>query len=75
MLKIKIGYIMVDKKIKTIAELSRATGINKNTINKLVNDDRPETLTFGNILKLCDFFQCSLSDLVEYTPETFDKDN
>lgn len=72
MLKIKIGYIMVDKKIKTIAELSRRTGINKNTLNKLVNNDRPETLTFENILKLCDFFQCTLNDLIEYTPEPFE---
>lgn len=69
MLKIKIGYIMLDKKIKTVAELSRQTGINKNTINKLVNENRPETLTLENILKLCDFFNCKLSDLIEYTPD------
>lgn len=69
MLKIKIGYIMLDKKIKTVAELSRQTGINKNTINKLVNENRPETLTLENILKLCDFFNCKLSDLIEYIPD------
>ena len=69
MLKIRIGYIMLDKKIKTVAELSRQTGINKNTINKLVNENRPETLTLENILKLCDFFNCKLSDLIEYTPD------
>lgn len=69
MLKIKIGYLMVDHKIKSIAELSRGTGINKNTISKLVNDKKPETLTLANLLKLCDFFQCSLSDLIEYIPD------
>ena len=69
MLKIRIGYIMLDKKIKTVAELSRQTGINKNTINKLVNENKPETLTLENILKLCDFFDCKLSDLIEYIPD------
>ncbi|MDO4690429.1 MAG: helix-turn-helix transcriptional regulator [Fusobacterium sp.] len=69
MLKIKIGYLMVDHKIKSIAELSRKTGINKNTLKKLIDNDRPETLTFENILKLCDFFNCRLSDLIEYYPE------
>lgn len=69
MIKIKIGYLMVDHKIKSIAELSRKTGINKNTLKKLIDNDRPETLTFENILKLCDFFNCQLSDLIEYIPE------
>ncbi len=69
MLKIKIGYLMVDHKIKSIAELSRRTNINKNTLKKLIDNDRAETLTFENILKLCDFFKCKLSDLIEYVPE------
>lgn len=69
MLKIKIGYLMVDHKIKTIAELSRRTGLNKNTISKLVNNDKPETLTLENILKICDLFNCTLQDLIEYIPD------
>ena len=69
MLKVKIGYLMVDKKIKSVAELSRKTNINRSTLAKLVNDDRVETLTLENLLKLCDFFQCSLSDLIEYIPD------
>ena len=69
MLKIKIGYLMVDHKIKTIAELSRRTGLNKNTISKLVNNDKRETLTLENILKICDLFNCTLQDLIEYIPD------
>lgn len=69
MLKIKIGYLMVDHQIKTIAELSRRTGLNKNTISKLVNNDKPETLTLENILKICDLFNCTLQDLIEYIPD------
>ncbi|AVQ20680.1 helix-turn-helix domain-containing protein [Fusobacterium necrophorum] len=69
MLKIKIGYLMVDNKIKSNAELSRRTNINKNTLKKLIDNNRAETLTLENLLKLCDFFNCKLSDLIEYTPD------
>lgn len=69
MLKVKIGYLMVDHKIKTTAELVRKTGLNKNTLKKLVDNDRAETLTLENILKVCDFFNCKLSDLIEYEPD------
>ncbi|EHO21214.1 hypothetical protein HMPREF9466_00722 [Fusobacterium necrophorum subsp. funduliforme 1_1_36S] len=55
MLKIKIGYLMVDNKIKSNAELSRRTNINKNTLKKLIDNNRAETLTLENLLKLCDF--------------------
>lgn len=70
MLKVKIGYLMVDHKIKTTAELVRKTGLNKNTLKKLVDNDRAETLTLENILKVCDFFNCKLSDLIEYEPDS-----
>lgn len=74
MLKIKLGYLMVDHKIKSIAELSRRTSIHRDTLRKLVNDERAETITLENLIKLCDLFQCTLNDLIEYTPEPFEND-
>lgn len=69
MLKVKIGYLMVDKKVKSVAELSRQTNIHRDTLKKLVDDKRPETVSLEILLKLCNFFDCSLNDLVEYTPD------
>lgn len=69
MLKVKIGYLMVDKKVKSLAELSRQTNIHRDTLKKLVDDKRPETVSLEILLKLCNFFDCSLNDLVEYTPD------
>lgn len=69
MLKIKIGYLMVDKKVKSVAELSRQTNIHRDTLKKLVDDKRPETVSLEILLKLCNFFDCSLNELVEYTPD------
>ncbi len=70
MVKIKLQYVMLDNKIKSVAELSRQTGINKNTIAKLVNEKNHESLKLETLFKLCDYLNCSLSDLIEYTPET-----
>lgn len=69
MLKIKIQYLMIDHKIKSVSELSRQTNINRNTLNKLVNETKLETVKLETYLKLCDFFKCNLSDLIEYIPE------
>ncbi len=69
MLKIKIKYLMIDNKIKNLSELARQTGINRATLIKLYNEERPETLILENLFKLCDFFNCKLSDLIEYIPD------
>lgn len=69
MLKIKIGYLMVDKKVKSVAELSRQTNIHRDTLKKLIDDKKPETVSLEILLKLCNFFDCSLNDLVEFTPD------
>ncbi|MGL5964203.1 MAG: helix-turn-helix domain-containing protein [Fusobacteriaceae bacterium] len=69
MLKLKIKYLMIDNNIKNISELARETGINRATLTKLYNGDRPETLILENLFKICDFFNCKLSDIIEYTPD------
>lgn len=69
MLKSKIGYIMIDKKIKSVAELSRKTGIHRDTLTKLYNETKVDTVSLGIMFKLCDFFNCSIQELIEYTPD------
>lgn len=51
----------------TIGEVSRATGINRMTLSKLINHRGYSTVT-DNLDKLCAYFDCSLSDLAEYVP-------
>lgn len=74
MLKIKLQYVMLDNKIKSVAELSRETGINKNTLAKLVNEKNPESLKLETLFKLCDYLKCPLSDLIEYVPDETTQD-
>lgn len=69
MLNIKIKYLMVDHNIRTISELSRKTGISRDTLNKIYDNTKPETVTLEMYLKLCRLFKCNLSDLIEYIPD------
>ncbi len=69
MIKINIKYLMVDHNVKSISQLSRETKIARNTLNKLIDNEKPETLKFEIAFKLCDFFKCNLSDLIEYIPD------
>ena len=49
----------------TIDEVSRETGIHRNTLSRIVNNKGCNTTTV-NLDKLCEFFECSLSDLAAY---------
>lgn len=54
---------MGERKIKSINQLSNETGITRKTLTRIYNDESNQ-LDFGTIAKLCDFFDCDLSDLL-----------
>lgn len=74
MYKSKLRYLMADKKINKITELMAATNVSRPPLDKLFKEERLETLSLEVLAKICDFFQCTLNDLIEYTPEPFDND-
>ena len=69
MFKSKLRYLMADKKINSLSELIRQSQISRETLNKLYHEEKLETIKLEMITKLCDFFQCTLSDLIEYIPD------
>ncbi len=70
MLKSKLAYKMLDKNIKSITELSKQINISRDTLTKLYNNDRVGTVGLNIIDKLCEHFNCNLSELIEYIPNT-----
>ncbi len=52
----------------TLLEVSQATGINRVTLSKMVNQRSYSTVT-DNLDKLCRFFGCKLEQLAEYVPD------
>ena len=51
-----------------IADVARATGLNRNTITLLYNETATR-LDLESIDKLCELFDCQVGDLLEYQPK------
>lgn len=54
---------MGEKRVRII-DVSRATGISRNMLSKLYYD-QARRVELSDIAKLCDYFECSVSDLFE----------
>jgi len=76
MIRFRIQELLAEKQFKdgrrvTMSELSEATGINRGTLSKMVNQKGYSTVT-NNIDLLCNFFDCQVEDLMEYVNEQQD---
>lgn len=63
--EIKIDIAMAKAGIKTYTELSKNTNISRITIHKYLTPKGFETITFGNLLILCNALKCGINDIVE----------
>lgn len=73
MIRFKIRELLAEMEFKknkrvTIKEVSEATGINRVTLSKLINQKGYSTTT-ENIDKLCDFFECQVQDVMQKVDE------
>jgi putative transcriptional regulator len=62
-LKSNLHKLMGDRKIRSISELSDATGITRKTLTRLY-DDKGTAIEFETVVKLCTFFNCEVGDLL-----------
>lgn len=69
MLKSKIRHLMADKKINSLSALIRETKISRETLNKLYHEEKLESLKLEMIIKVCEYFDCNIQDLIEYIPD------
>lgn len=60
---------MAQHKISSITELMERTNLSRNALNKLWHDEDLDTVKVGTLMKICDAFQISLSELLDYTPK------
>jgi putative transcriptional regulator len=70
MIRFRIQELLAEKHFKegrriTLLELSQATGINRVTLSKMVNQRGYSTVT-DNLDKLCRYFNCRVEQLAEY---------
>ena len=66
MIKIYLSRILGEKRI-TQAELARQTGIRPSTISDIYNE-MTERLNIEYLDRICEYLDCSITDLIEYVP-------
>lgn len=67
MIKVYLSNLMGAKK-STIQDIADATGLSRTTISNLYHE-KVTAISFETMMKLCKFFDCKLSDLIEYIPD------
>lgn len=63
-LKVNIFNLMASKNIRTVAEVSRNTGISSKALYDIING-KTRRIDFDTIEKLCCFFNCEVGDLLK----------
>lgn len=69
MLKSKLGYLMLDHQIKSVSALAEQIDLSRETLRKIYNGTKLETLNLETIVKLCKFFKCEIQDIIQYIPD------
>lgn len=66
---------MAKNKIDGIRELINRSGLSRNAINRLYKgtDAEIKATTLKTLITLCDVFNCKLSDLLEYVPDSYEE--
>ena len=66
MIKIPLSRILGEKRMSQ-AELARQTGIRPSTISDIYNE-MTERLNIEYLDRICEYLDCSITDLIEYIP-------
>ena len=67
MIRSHLSRLMGEKRVRII-DVARATGISRNFLAKLYHD-RAVRIDLNDLAKLCAYFGCPVSDLLEWVPE------
>lgn len=67
MIRTNLHLLMAKKRLK-ISDVSNETGISRTTLTAIYYG-RCKALQIATIEKLCQFFNCSIGELFEYTEE------
>ncbi len=66
-IKIHLGRLLGERRLRA-SEVTRKTGINKNTLSSLYNE-KVSGIRFDTLGRLCKFLNCSIGELIEYIPD------
>lgn len=70
MIKIKLQDMMWQKRVKSVSELSRSSGVSRQTVDALYNrPDQVKGIQFETLDKLCRAMACRIDELIEYVSD------
>ena len=67
MIRCHLSRLMGERRVR-IADVARATGISRNMLAKLYYD-RARRVDLGHLAQLCQYFRCTVGDLLEWVSE------
>lgn len=66
--------VLVVKRRLRAYQVSKDTGIAESTLSSFVNIvDNEKDIKLSTLIKLCNYLNCTLSELIEYIPESNSK--
>jgi DNA-binding Xre family transcriptional regulator len=74
MIRFKLAELMEKKQFElgrriTVGEVAAATGLNRMTLSKILNQKGYSTAT-DTVDRLCAYFGCQVEDFMEFVPES-----
>lgn len=72
MIKVHLSRLLGEKKMN-VAELARQSGLHRNGIAKLYNEET-DGIKFETLEKLCEVLECRVEDIIEYIPRKNEED-
>ncbi|CAJ1185213.1 helix-turn-helix domain-containing protein [Companilactobacillus paralimentarius] len=59
--------IILGQRLLTIGDVSTGTGLNRNTVSSIYHR-KSNNVKLKTLIKICDYLQIPLSELIEYKP-------
>lgn len=69
MITVHLRELMAKKKIDSQKQLMSESQLSRNALTRLYKEVELEGLKLETLIKLCNYFNCKLSELIEYTPD------
>ena len=68
MLRCNLRFWMAELQLNSVSDVMKITGLSRKTIAKLRDEEELETVELGTLLTVCQSFNRSLRELIEYNP-------
>ncbi|NRD80329.1 helix-turn-helix transcriptional regulator [Bacillus sp. BRMEA1] len=67
-LRTNLRILMAKKGVRTMVELEEKTGVSRQVLDRL-DKGKSKRLDFETVVKLCNFFECEVGDLLYLSEE------